>query len=255
MSLMSAYSNDERVTRDQLAAYQVPPAQGRFHNPVGFHTYVEEVAEQLDRQGLVINSEEHIVGHEGQRHFGLMEIGAKEGELIQADDWSLFVALRGSHDQSVPRAIALGRSVMVCSNLMFSGDLAKLSTKQTLNVMHRLPGMIRQAVSHIPELAEREERRVDALQHFDMRPRWGDAALVEMHRRGALTAAQLGRAVSEWDRPTYEEHAEHGFNAWRLEQAVTEAAKPTGQTSNMFMIQDRVQKATTFIDEIAGFNS
>ena len=55
MSLMSAYSNDTRVTRDQLASYDVPAARGRFHNPISFYDYVNEVDEQLDRQGLQID--------------------------------------------------------------------------------------------------------------------------------------------------------------------------------------------------------
>ena len=252
MNLMSAYSNDVRLTRSDLEQIPTPPAMGRFHHPVSFADYVNEVSHQLERVGLNVVAEEHLVGHGNQRYFGLMEVAPLEGELITSDEWKLLLGLRGSHDQSIPRGIALGRNVMVCSNLCFGGDIYSSSTKQTLNVWDRLPAMIYNAVSRVPEMAHLEEQRVERMKDFQMKPRWGDAALVEIHRRNGLTAAQLGRAIAEWDRPAYKEHAEAGFTAWRLEQAVTEAVKPTGERSNMFLVQDRTRIASDFITEVIG---
>jgi len=253
LGLMSGYSNDVRLSRAEMTALPTPAPQGRFHRPVPFGDYVEEVAHQLDRIGLVPVAEEHILSHDNQRHFGLMEIAAKEGELITSKEWSILLGLRGSHDQSVQRGIALGRNVMVCSNLCFSGDVYTSNTKHTLNIWDRLPVMLFEALSKVPEMAHLEEQRVERMRNFQMKPRWGDAALVEIHRRGGLTAAQLGRSIHQWDRPTFEEHAEQGFTAWRLEQAVTQAVKPTGERSNLFQIQDRTQVASTFINEVVGF--
>lgn len=254
MTLMSEYTTDTRLTRDQLADIPTPLPLGHYHHPVSFHTYVEEVAHQLSRCGLEIAQEEHLVGHENQRYFGLMEIQpALEGQLIAAKDWRILLGLRGSHDQSVQRGVALGRSVIVCSNLCFSGDIYTSSTKQTTHIWDRLPQIIFQALSALPEMAHLEERRVQALKDFTMKPRWGDAALVEIWRRGGLNAAQFGRAVNEWDRPKHEEFAASGHTAWRLEQAVTEAVKPTGQRSNMFQTQDRTRIASDFLTEVVGF--
>lgn len=255
--IMSAYASDSAVitNRQELGEFAVPQARGRFHNPISFLDYANEVEHALDRVGLKVASEEHIVGHEGNRHFGIMEITpALEGELITANDWKLFLGLRGSHDQSVVRGLALGRHVMVCSNLCFSGDIAQIGTKQTTNIWQRLPGLIAGAVSQVPELAHIEEQRVETLKGFEMQPRWGDAALVEIMRRGGLTGAQMGRAVKEWDRPTYDDFAENGYTAWRLEQAVTEAVKPANvENHNLFTVQNRTRTASDFINEIVGF--
>ncbi len=255
--IMSAYAADSAIITDRqhLAEYDTPPALGRFHRPVPFLEYCDEVEHQLDRVGLRVVSEEHIIGHEGQRHFGIMEVApALEGELITAKEWSLFLGLRGSHDQSVQRGLALGRRVLVCSNLCFNGDIATLHTKQTTNIWERLPRMIYNAVAQVPELAHIEEQRVEALQAFTMKPRWGDAALVEIHRRGGLSSAQLGRAIREWDQPSHEEFSEAGHTAWRLEQAVTEAAKPANvENHNLFTVQNRTRIASDFINEVVGF--
>lgn len=252
MAVLSAYSTDVRYSRTELRQIPTPAPLGQRHRPVPFAEYVDLTENALNRTGLRVIGEEHLVGHEGQRYFGALEIAPLEGELITAKEWSMFVALRGSHDQSVPRGIALGRHVMVCSNLCFSGDIATLSTKQTTNIWSRLPGMVYGAVSRVPELAALEERRVERMIGFEMKPRWGDAALVEIFRRGGLSGAQLTRAIGEWDRPSFEEHAE-GYNAWRLEQAVTQAVKPTGQVTNIFNVQDRTRRASEFINEMIDF--
>ena len=66
-SLMSAYTNDQRVTREQLAHYATPEARGPHHQPVSFYDFANEVAHSLDNNGLQIIREEHIVGHGGER--------------------------------------------------------------------------------------------------------------------------------------------------------------------------------------------
>lgn len=254
--ILSAYASDSQVitNRKALNNYAVPKARGTRHNPISFYDFAGEIEYQLDKTGLEVVSEEHIVGHEGNRHFGIMEIApAIEGDLITSSEWSIFLGLRGSHDQSVSRGLALGRRVMVCSNLCFSGDIATLSTRQTTNILSRLPGMIYGAVHQIPELAELEENRVNLLKDFDMKPRWGDASLVEIMRRGGLSSAQLGRAVKEWDAPSHEEFSESGHTAWRLEQAVTEAVKPANTDNhNLFTVQNRTRITSDFINEMIG---
>ncbi len=168
------------------------------------------------------------------------------------DGMELTLGLRGSHNQKVPRGICLGSLVIVCSNLCFNGDMASLSTKQTTNVWNRLPAMVENAVRQIPQLAERETLRHDTYRQFDLKPRIGDAVLVELHRRGAMSGAQLTRAVREWDEPSYEAHAEDGFTAWRLLNAVTEAQKPSGDNCNMDTVRQRTAIASSFLDEVVG---
>lgn len=248
MSRLMYSPEDTVLTADQLAQVPTPAPQGRFHQPVGFGDFMELIRLRLDRAGITIHQEEYCLDNAGDTFFGTMALGL---DGFQRDDMQITLGVRGSHSQKVPRAICLGNRVMVCSNLCFSGDLATLSTKQTTNVWNRLPGLVDTAVASIPALAHREEERADSYKLFGMNPRHGDAALVELARRGALTSAQLGRAIQEWDRPSFEEHAEDGFNAWRLLNAVTEAQKPTGQTCNMDLVRSRTAKAVDFIDSFA----
>lgn len=252
MSLLYNPQNETLFNRAQLAHVPTPPAQGRFHRPLPFGEYAEFVADALDRNGLAIAEEEYAVSKDHNRFFGLLEVTNKplEGELITAEEWRVQVGLRGSHDQRIPRGLTLGSRVLVCSNLCFHGNLGTFATKQTTNILARLPGLIRDAVSRIPQLAQEQEVIFDRYKNTELKPRWGDAALVEIHRRGGLTAPQLGRAIQEWDTPTYEEHAEGGHNVWRLFNAATEALKPTGNNVNHDTVRDRSQVVSGFLNHL-----
>jgi hypothetical protein len=251
-TLMYSSSKDNVMTRPQLLQLPTPAPKGRFHQPYSFGSYADEVSDQLERENIQVLSEEYCVRKDNQQMFGVMEIGPSEGEFISADDWKVLLGLRGSHDQSIPRGLCIGTSVLVCSNLHFSGNLATITTKQTLNMGMRLPQMIRDAVAQIPEAARGMEIRFSGYKNFSLKQRWGDAALVELHRRGALAAPQLGKAIAEWDSPSHAAHAEQGWSAWRLFNACTEALKPGGESVNMNLIADRSTKVSTFIDDMIG---
>lgn len=240
---------DTLITAEELAAVPTPSPMGAFHQPVAFGSFLDLIKHRMARVGIEVAQEEYVLDPTGQTFFGCMEL-ALDG--FQREDMAITLGVRGSHNQKVPRGITLGNRVMVCSNLCFSGDLGTVSTKQTKRIWDRLPALVDQAVGNIPRLAHQEEQRADAYKMFDIKPRVGDAALVELTRRSALTAGQLGRAIEEWDRPSFEEHGEDGFNAWRLLNAVTEVQKPTGQNVNMDTVRQRTERAVSFLDEVVG---
>lgn len=252
-NLMYNPSTDIITDRSALDLLETPEARGRFHQPYPFSTFVDQVEHGLENNGLQIVTEEYAITKDNNRMFGMMEIAPLEGELIKADDWRLTLGLRGSHDERIPRGIALGSQVMVCSNLCFSGDLGTFKTKQTLNIATRLPALIDSAMARIPQLAEMQERKFDAYKNKVIKHWAGDAALVELVRRGGLTSAQLGKALQEWDNPSHEEHAQYGKNTvWNLFNACTEALKPTGTVVNMNTVQDRSQRVESYINGIVG---
>jgi len=242
-------SESHLVTAEELARIPTPRRMGRFHQPVGFHQFMEVIRNQARHRGIEILQENYALSNDLQTFFGTLEIGV---EGVELDAARLVLGVRGSHNQKVPRGICLGNSVIVCDNLMFNGDLGAVSTKQTTNVWQRLPLMVGNALMSVPGMARREKLRQDKYRQYDMKPRWGDALLVECHRRGALSGAQLTRAIAEWDEPSYPEHAEDGFTAWRALNAITEVQKPTGERANMDTVRERTSRAVAFLDEVVG---
>ena len=255
---MYSSNKDKPISREQLAMLPTPAPLGRFHKPYAFGQYMDDIEHALDSHDIAIVGQEYAVQKDNARMFGVLEIAPKalDGELITADDWKLLMGVRGAHDQSIPRGLSLGSSVFVCSNLMFDGQLGTFSTKQTLQIASRLPGLIRSAVDRIPEVAGRMQHRYTTYKEFQLKPRWGDAFLVELHRLNALSSAQLGRAIGEWDKPCHEEHAQYNEpgqrSAWQLMNACTEALKPTGDNVNMHTVQQRSATVSKFIDEVVG---
>ncbi len=252
MSLLYSQANTSRAN---LAHIPTPAGMGRFHHPYPFADYVDDVEEALDRVGFTVQAQEFEVDPSHQRFFGALEIAPRSDAHYGPGDagYSLLVGVRGSHDQSIPRGLVLGSRVFVCSNLAFSGNIGSLTTKQTTYIARRLPRLINETVARIPALAEAQDRKFEAYQAYEFsNPRAGDAALVEIFRQGGLSAAQLGKAVREWDQPSYAEHAEHGHSAWQLFNAVTEALKPGGERVNHNLIAQRTEIADRFLSNLCG---
>lgn len=234
------------LTADELSAVPTPAPLGPRHRPVGFGQYVNLVKHRLDLNGIEVANEEYVLTPDGQSFHGQMRIIT---ENFQRDDVDLVIGLGGSHNMRYPRTLAIGTHVIVCQNGMTVGDLVDFSTKQTTNVWGRLPLMVDEAIEKIPAAAQRENDRIGNYKLHRVGPRVGDAALVELMRQGALSGAQLTRAIREWDTPAFEAHAEDGFTAWRLLNAVTEVQKPTGtQASNPAIVAQRTATAVQWID-------
>jgi len=252
MSLM-LHAGANAITRDGLANLPIPAPLGPRHVVRPFIEDVEVVTNLMRANGLRIKDEAFgITGTAGnpKRFFGVIET-ALDGEHLTGDEYALMVGLRGSYDQSLPRGLAVGSRVFVCDNLAFSGEV-ELSTKQTTYLGRRIPEMLARAVGRIPVMAQHQAKRFEAYRNTALKPRWGDAALVELLRREVLNSQTLARAVKEWDEPSHPEHAAEGRTAWTLHNAVTEAIKPTEGRANVLPVWDKTTGLTKFLDDVCG---
>lgn len=248
MGLM-LHAGAQAITRTDLALLPEPQSLGPRHCPMPFIEDVELISHELLSNGLHITDEQFGVLYDKDqlptRFFGVMELNH------EALDHALVVGMRGSYDQSISRGLAVGSRVFVCDNLAFSGEVT-YQTKQTTFIGQRLPRMIADAAHRVPQLAHLQQIRFDKYRACELRPRQGDAALVELIRRGVLNANSVQRAIAEWDTPTYEEHLENGRTVWTLMQAVTEAIKAKDpEKPNVLPVWDRTVTMTKFLDEVA----
>jgi len=251
-TLIYPSSTNINYSREQLATVPTPPPLGAFHAPYSFTDFVDTIHHGLELNDIEVVGEEYVTSHENQRLFGALEIlvPSIEGEYLAASDHRIVLGLRGSHDQSITRGLALGSQVLVCSNLCFNGNLGVISTKQTTNIASRLPGLIREAIELIPGEVQQNEIRFDRYKNEQLKQHEGDAILVELLRRGGLSAPQLGKAVKEWDAPQHDEHAQFDFSVWRLLNACTEAVKPTGGQSNPVLVEQRTGIISRYLDNV-----
>jgi hypothetical protein len=255
MSLLYSHANNPRPLRHELALLETPPAMGPRHMPYSFDAYVTDVENAIDHIGYQILEQDHEVTPDKMKYFGAMAIAPKgiSGEVLSEQEYQMLIGLRGSHDQTISRDFCLGSKVFVCSNLAFSGSIANFSTKQTTFINRRMSRLINESISHIPELGQAQDEKFDAFKNYEFKnARAGDAALVEIFRQGGLSAAQLGKAVREYDKPSYEEHARYGNSAWLVMNSVTEALKPGGANVNHNTIATRTEIADRFLSNLVG---
>lgn len=235
MSLLYSNQTDMKIERDQLDYLPEPEKMGRFHRPYPFAEYIDDIHAALRVNNIVVSDEEYVIQKDAQRLFGMMVIES------EARDFQLTLGVRGSHDQSIPRGIALGSNVLVCSNLCFSGELFTGKAKQTVHNGDRILDMIDAAVRTIPVAAYKQQQQFDAMKAADfMHPGDADSIMIEAFKRGALSGAQLGVAIKEYDKPSYAEHG-HAGDMWRLFNAFTQAIKPRGQGVDMNGIVRKTQ--------------
>ncbi len=250
MNGLMLHAGAEAITREALGSLPLPKPLGPRHNPLPFIEDVELVTRELSTHGLQVEEEAYGVTYtkegDAARYFGVLELAH------ESLDHALVVGLRGSYDQSISRGLAVGSRVFVCDNLAFCGEIT-IQTKQTTNIGNRLPYMIAEVARRVLQLARLQNIRFDKYREVELRPRAGDAALIELTRRGVLNANSIHRAIDEWDTPSHEEHAENGYSVWRLHNAVTEAIKAKDPSRpNILPVWDRTIVLTKFLDEVAG---
>jgi|TARA_R110000824_G_scaffold35545_4_gene111302 hypothetical protein len=247
MAFLYNPKNEALLNREQLSSVVTPDPIGRFHRPVDYSDFVQMIDNKLVTHDLQIADEKFAVKHDGSQFFGLMQISTP---AMENQDWTFNIGIRGSHDGRISRGIAFGSSVLVCSNMCFHGDLGVFRTRQTLNVMDRLPSMIDGAIAKIPSMVKENLKRFDGYRTTKMTESDGNNALVHMHRGNILSANQLSTALNEWIEPSHDEHNEDGATLWRLFNAATEAIKPKEGQGNMVTLQNRSHEISNFADTL-----
>lgn len=235
----------DRQSLESIRALPIPDPVGPRHQPYSFAEYADHVKEALSGVGMEVIEEDYAV-QDNRKFFGLLSLRS------DYNDYTPIVGLRGSHDQSLPRAIALGQQVFVCDNLSFTGERV-LSTKQTKRIAERIPKLINNAITDFPSLIEAQNTFIHDLRSYKLSRSEADAAITEIIRRGIVTPSRAGQLIEQWDRPEHEEHAEDGRSLWRLHNAVTQVLKPVGEPSKHHLdtLRARTLKLTALCHQIA----
>ncbi len=245
-TLMYNSATDIKVEREYLANLQTPAPMGSRHAPYPFFNFATDTVNAIQDAGFTIEAEDYAITKDENRMFGLLNVSRPVAPVAPyrpfqkwRPKWNLLVALRGAHDQSISRGLAIGSRVLVCSNLCFHGDLGNWKSKQTTNIADRIPEMVRDAVSGLGHAGERLTVDFNKFSDTEITTAQGDNVLLDIFRSGGFSPSQLGRAIEDWDSCSVEEHTANGRNLWWLFNSATHALKPTGQNINHSDVQNR----------------
>jgi hypothetical protein len=246
MSLLYNPSDEALLTLPEIMQLPIPESRGRFHRPFSFGDYLSSIFQSLEKHHVTHNHSEFAVSKDGNRLFGLIEVRSDVSET-----WTTNIGVRASHDQSVSRGMVFGSRVLVCSNLCFHGELGEVRTKQTVHMDTRIDTLVDRSIEKLAPAIEFRADKFDRYQRMETTPSQGDNHLVNLYRHGAFSPSQLGKALNEWDEPSYEQHGLFGTSVWQLFNAATEALKPTGQNVNMELVRERSELVSNYMDRLA----
>jgi hypothetical protein len=215
--LMAHDHGDKLVGRQDLIGLPIPDAT-RTHVPVPHADVVSSLVQSLGFRNIEVERDEYALSGDAMRMFGVMTLS------VQHSGVKLALGLRNSHDKSFSLAITVGFRVVVCSNLMFSGDFqAVIAKKHTKNF--DLADTIALAVEKMQRGFEPMGRRIEA---------WRNCSLPDTKAKNIIYAAfiedglpmpkHLAKVVHRhYFDPVYPEFEERTM--WSLQNAFTSSLK------------------------------
>lgn len=219
------------------------PKQTGTYYPIAHGDFVNKVKAGLEVAHLEVVNETHALAKDGARYFGIMQL-AKRG--MRADDYSLVLGLRNTHDKIFPAGLVAGAGVFVCDNLSFSGEVDEFR-KHTLNLVRDLPFKITQAIASLNTLWGNQETRFDTYKETVLgNSETVNDLLVRAWKAGAMPITYLPHVYNEWQAPTHDDFRNR--NVWSLFNAFTEVLKRT----NVAELPDRSQALHLLLDAYCG---
>jgi len=131
---LTAHRGATLVTRDELARYEPPEAEGRWR-PVKHSLIVDLMHEELARREIQITQEEYAIQREGNYLFAALTTN-----WLDTRETAAALAFRHSNDKTEAMKMYAGVHVFICDNMALSGDEIILNRKHTtrLNVAAEL---------------------------------------------------------------------------------------------------------------------
>jgi hypothetical protein len=237
--VMSHEHDDRQVKPGELKKYPAPTRTATY-TPVSHQDVLDLVTTKARLAGLVPAGDENvnlILSKKGQRMFGVAKYEHVEGRVIT-------LGFRNSYDKSTSIGIATGQTVMVCSNMCFSGRDATFMRRHTGSALVEFGERVTQALAKSRVEASALDRDFAQLAAKPCDLNAGYSVLGRALGHRVLTPTQTNEAIREWREPRHREHQHR--NGWGLYNAVTQGLKH-GE-----MELGRYAKAHTFLMESAG---
>ena len=126
--VLIAHRGAVRVEKKALYEIATPEPTSSW-KPIPHGVLVDTLGNILHAKGLVVRKEEYAIQRHGNILFGILDLLWGETAEFYAT-----IGLRTSNDKSMALQLAIGMRVVVCDNMMFSGELIALRRKHTGNL-------------------------------------------------------------------------------------------------------------------------
>jgi hypothetical protein len=204
-------------TFSEICAVQLPE-QTQSYTPVPNGRLVKTLRSMLDDAGIEITTERFELGHQDQQMFGVMQI--RPSGVAENKTTTRALGFRNSYDKSLPVGFVTGTNVIVCSNLMFQGEI-KLLRKHTTNVFGDLERLIAEAIGSVEQNYQTIEEDIERLRATEVDRLLAAELCGEMFMvEGIINTTQLNIIKRHWDAQKRDVQT-----GWDLMNHCTEAMK------------------------------
>lgn len=201
------------------------PAQTNSYIPIGNKYLIDSVKGNLHSKGFSINNEQYELSKNGLQMFGSLCIATNNTVMVKQ------FGFRNSYDKSLPVGFAAGSKVLVCSNLMFRGDII-LMRKHTLNVLEDFEKILTEAVSNIDIQFDAIQIEYDKLNSIPLSDIGAAQLAGELYFKNKIRDTHIAIIKKEW-KETYKNKT-----AWDFCQCTTEALKKHTVRNGMNILTD-----------------
>lgn len=111
------------------------PEKTHSYQPVPHYELADTVKIACEKRRLNIVNERYTVNGKGEQFFGSFDVQSAHLNFRRS------IGFRNSYDKSLAVGMCAGTTVIVCSNLMFKGDIVQMR-KHTTNVFNDLNEMV-----------------------------------------------------------------------------------------------------------------
>lgn len=200
------------------------------------------VTDLLAQRKFKVEHASHQLTRENKRYFSILQI--THPDLVSQDS-KLMVGIRNAHDKMFAAGMTIGESVIVCSNLVFSGEVT-FGRRHTKNIVDDLAPGINNAIDAIGEYFDVQQQRVKAYKGKKLDEVHAYYLILKAIEEGVIGPKRLNTVLSEWKEPS---HAEFKTDTvWKLYNAVTESLK----TVNPFHLNEFTENLHRVFDPFAG---
>lgn len=213
--------SDFKNTRGTIKFQGTVPKATKSYQPVRHSEVVEFVKEHLDKRGLVVENENVTFNKTGSQMFGQVSVGANN------TDMRMSIGFRNSYDKSMPVGFVSGSQVIVCSNMMFEGDIVQMR-RHTTNIMTDLDKVFEPVLGQLDDkfqemVAKTELMKNAELQLEEAQKMFGELLMrSEDYNNLIATKTELNEAVRLFQNPI---HDFGNDSKWGFYNAFTEVLK------------------------------
>lgn len=236
---------ESNASRDEVCAVSTPDgatvSKGTGakapYVPVPYRHLLDLVSKGVTDLGLEIFEEKYQLVRQGSQLFGQLWVAGDDDEFTRT------VGIRSSHDGSLSVGICGGVTVMVCSNLCFSGEITEMR-RHTRHVLDELPGIVNGALGRMVHDFEAQRRFLTSLKEVEVEQGADlDHFMMEAARQNILSVpTKIFSVLDEWRRPSFREWREHSTDLYGLFNAFTEKMKRGVDVTRMPELTIRLER-------------